>query len=296
MTPIAPSGWPFELFDGIRPLAERVRALADWELTLRIGIHTGPQLVSLPAGNQPPDVRGGAANFAAKVQQRCDPGMLLVSEATVDALTQPFQLVPEGVVTVDALPGGIRVFRVLGPGDAPANAGVYVGRERELAWLQERWARVAGGGAAAVAITAPAGMGKSRLLSELCARCEMPLVIHAVGDERRREDPLYALVHGLGRAGLLAAGMAPESVDDVVGLLQMATAGGPTAFVVDDAQWLDASSRDVVAALADQSSRAPHVDRRQPAGCGPALARGWRQAAARASHARSCSSAPGGRR
>jgi class 3 adenylate cyclase len=238
-----------ELFDLVAPLSRRVGALADRELGLRIGMHTGPQIVTLPSGDKPPDVQGAAVNFAAKVQQRCEPGMVLISEATADVLTKPFELVPHGMVTIDSVPGGIRVYRVIGPGEAPAPAGAFVGRRAELALLGERWATVAGGGSATVVLTASAGLGKSRLVNELCATREIPLVIRAAGDEHRLEDPLHALVEALARSGLVEVGARPETVEDVVDVIRLAAAGGPTTLVVDDAQWLDASSREVVARL-----------------------------------------------
>jgi class 3 adenylate cyclase len=238
-----------ELFDRIGPLSRRVIALADRELGLRIGIHTGPQIVTLPAGDRPPDVQGGAVNFAAKVQQRCEPGMVLISEATADVLTKPFELVAHGMVTIDSVPGGIRVFRVIGPGEPPADLDAFVGRERELAMLRERWASVAAGGSATVVVTASAGIGKSRLVSELCASPEILLIVRAAGDERRVEDPLHALVEALARSGLVAVDARPETTEEVVGVLLGAAAGSPTLLVVDDAQWLDASSCDVLAEL-----------------------------------------------
>jgi class 3 adenylate cyclase len=238
-----------ELFDRIGPLSRRVGALADRELGLRVGIHTGPQIVTLPTSSAPSDVQGAAANFAAKVQQRCEPGMVLISEATADVLTKPFELEPHGLVTIDSVPGGIRVYRVIGPGEPPAEVGAFVGRDRELAVLTDRWATVAAGGSASVVLTASAGLGKSRLLSELCTRPDIPLVVRAAGDEHRLEDPLHALVEALAHSGLVADGARPETADDVVDVVVKAAAGGPTLLVVDDAQWLDASSRDVIAEL-----------------------------------------------
>jgi class 3 adenylate cyclase len=239
-----------ELLEGIGPLAQRVRTHVDRELNVRIGIHTGPQIVHLPAGGGRPDARGGAVNIAAKVQQYCRPGEVLVSEATVDGFTRPFALEAHGLLTIDSLPGGIRLFRVTGPGEEPAPPGPFAGRQSELDILQGRWAHVLAGGSASAVLVAPAGLGKSRLIAELCARSKIPTLVHAVGDERRVEDPLHALTQGLVRSGLLATGATLPSTDEAVQLLRTTAAGGPTLFVADDAQWLDASSSDVVTALA----------------------------------------------
>ncbi len=246
-----------DVLEGIAPLARRMRTHVDRDLSLRIGIHTGPQIVHLPPDGGRPDARGGGVNFAAKVQQHCRPGELLVSEATVDLLTRPFTLEPHGVLTIDSLSGAIRLFRVTGPGEEPAVLGPLAGRQRELDMLQDRWARVLGGGSAAAVLFAPAGLGKSRLIAELCARSDIPTLVHSVGDQRRVEDPLYALTEGLVRGGLLAPGAGPLSTDEAVELLRTTAAGGPTLLVVDDAQWLDASSSDVITELA--SDRPPNL-------------------------------------
>ena len=239
-----------DVLEGIAPLARRVRTQVDRDLSLRIGIHTGPQIVHVPAGGGRPDARGGGVNLAAKVQQLCQPGELLISEATADMLIRPFTLEPHGVLTVDSLSGGIRLFQVTGTGEEPTELGPFAGRESELDMLRDRWARVLAGGAASIVLLAPAGLGKSRLIAELCARSDIPAVVHAVGDQRRVEDPLHALAEGLVRGGLLAAGAGPLSADEASQLLRTTAASGPMLLVVDDAQWLDASTIDVITELA----------------------------------------------
>ena len=239
-----------DVLAGIDPLARRVRAHVDRDLNLRIGIHTGPQIVNMPAGGGRPDARGGGVNLAAKVQQHCQPGELLVTEATVDMLTRPFTLEPHGQLTIDSLSGAIQLFRVTGPGEELVVPGPFAGRQTELELLQDLWKRVLAGGSASAVLLAPAGLGKSRLIAELCARSDIPTLIHSVGDQRRVEDPLHALMEGLARSGLLESGAGPVSTEAAVEVLRTTAAGGPTLLVVDDAQWLDASSIDVIAELA----------------------------------------------
>src|SRR4029077_15680764 len=63
-----------DVLEGIDPLVRRVRSSVDRELSVRIGIHTGPQIVHVSANGGRPDARGGGVNLAAKVQQQCRPG------------------------------------------------------------------------------------------------------------------------------------------------------------------------------------------------------------------------------
>jgi class 3 adenylate cyclase len=239
-----------DVLAGIGPLARRIRGRVDRDLNVRIGIHTGPQIVNLPADGGRPDARGAGVNLAAKVQQHCQPGEVLVTEATVDMLTRPFTLEPHGQLTIDSLAGAIQLFRVAGPGEEPAALGPFAGRRTELDLLDDLWARARAGGTASAVLFAPAGLGKSRLIAELCARSEIPTLIHSVGDQRRIEDPLHALMEGLVHSGLVASEAGPLTTEGVVDVVRTSAAGGPTLFVVDDAQWLDASSIDVVTELA----------------------------------------------
>src|SRR4029077_6090477 len=121
------------------------------------------------------------------------PGELLITEATVDMLTRPFTLEAHGQLTIDSLAGGIRLFRVTGPGGEACVLGPFAGRVSELEMLQDRWAQVLAGGSASTVLLAPAGLGKSRMIAELCARSDIPTLVHSVGDQRRVEDPLHAL-------------------------------------------------------------------------------------------------------
>ena len=74
-------------------------------------------------------------------------------------------------------------------------------------------------GAASVVVLAPAGLGKSRLITELCARSDIPTLVHSAGDERRVEDPLHTLAEALVRSGLVAVNADPMSTEETVVVL-----------------------------------------------------------------------------
>jgi WD40 repeat protein/DNA-binding SARP family transcriptional activator len=94
-----------------------------------------------------------------------------------------------------------------------AAAPPLIGRDAELAWLQERWETVQHGAGPLVTITGPQGSGKTRLAAEL-----------AGGAHRLGAPTLYATCTG-----------PADAVRDV--LEQARRQSVPTLLVVDDADW-----------------------------------------------------------
>ncbi|HEX6618349.1 MAG TPA: BTAD domain-containing putative transcriptional regulator, partial [Solirubrobacteraceae bacterium] len=92
-----------------------------------------------------------------------------------------------------------------------AAAPALVGRERELAWLRERWERARGGVGGLIVLVGEPGIGKTRLAAELAGE------VHRVG-----AVVLYA-----------AGGESSEAVVDAIRRARQATR--PTLLVVDDA-------------------------------------------------------------
>jgi WD40 repeat protein/DNA-binding SARP family transcriptional activator len=106
----------------------------------------------------------------------------------------------------------------------PAAAPRLVGRDAELAWLRERWARAQRGSGSLVTMTGAQGIGRTRLAAELA------------GD-----------VHRHGATVLYAAGAGP--VDATLAAVSGASdATGATLLVVDDA---DRAGEEVADKLAD---------------------------------------------
>src|SRR5262249_42592784 len=107
----------------------------------------------------------------------CARDAIVASAATAQALRAHIVMTPLGSHVVDGVGRGIELYRVEAaragvaqdtPGGDPALP--LVGREREIGFLLERWAEVARGTGQSVLITGEAGIGKSRLASELNQR------------------------------------------------------------------------------------------------------------------------------
>src|SRR3954453_6089585 len=162
--------------------------------------------------------------------------------------------------------------------------GSLVGRSAELRALEDALTRLEGGAAQAVELVGPAGIGKTRLLAELGERAESRglLVLVGTGAQLERELPFWVFVDALDEhlegieprrlerldadtrgelAQLLpsfstAARPARGALHErhrmhraVRELLEHLAANRPLVLALDDLQWADSASIDLVVAL-----------------------------------------------
>jgi class 3 adenylate cyclase/tetratricopeptide (TPR) repeat protein len=151
------------------------RALTDQvQVTVRMGVHTGQVVVGAIGDNLRMDYTavGDTTHLAARLQQRAEPGTILISEATARLVEGYVQLERLAPVTLKGLAEPVGVARVTGVGtrrsalEGPGALSPFVGRAREVAALDDLAERVAGGQGQAVGIVGEPGVGKSRLLLE----------------------------------------------------------------------------------------------------------------------------------
>jgi DNA-binding CsgD family transcriptional regulator len=181
-----------------------------------------------------------------------------------------------------------------------------LGRKHELAVLERALVEVERGPARLVGLRGEPGIGKSRLLAEVAARAEQRghLVLAGRATELERDLPFALLIDTLDRhlaqdpprrldddhlaqlAGVLPAiggmpGVEPARSSDgrhrvaraVRALLELLARPQPVTVILDDVQWADAASADVVAlllhrppqrhvliALATREGRAPDLE------------------------------------
>ena len=165
-----------EIQEGIKEYAEEVRLKHGVEFGLRVGINTGLVVV----GEIGSDLRmeytaiGDAINLAARMEQTAAVGTIQISEETCKLVAPFFEFEPLGEVEVKGKSVPIKTYRVLGvkatPGQLRGLEGLsspLVGREAQLALLNERLEQLAKGVGAAVAVMGEAGLGKSSLIAEL---------------------------------------------------------------------------------------------------------------------------------
>jgi class 3 adenylate cyclase len=75
-------------------------------LVLRIGVNTGDVVVGQPRVGSS-FVSGDAVNVPARLEQRANPGEILVGERTIAAARNVFDFGPELVVEAKGKPGGV---------------------------------------------------------------------------------------------------------------------------------------------------------------------------------------------
>ena len=153
-------------------------------LAARVGIATGLVVVGDLIGQnaaQEQTVVGDAPNLAARLQEIAGPGQVVVAETTRRLLGAGFVVDELGEQRLKGLSEPVNTYAVSGElaieTRFEARAGALlpiVGRDQELALLQERWSLVKDGEAQGVLLVGEAGIGKSRIARGL---------LDALGDE-----------------------------------------------------------------------------------------------------------------
>jgi class 3 adenylate cyclase len=215
--------------------------LDDDVLRLRVGINTG-EVVTAADDTGESRVTGDTVNTAARLQTAAPPSGVLVGETTALSVAAIAELVhvPPLELKGKAQPVSARLvsgFRSQPSRDEAMGAlrAPTLGRERELAALEEAIDRVAGGSVERWLIVAPPGVGKSRLLRELAERAAQLPVAPVVWRARARPDSVSPFDPV---AGLLldALGADRESAKSILaGRLAAAGVGEARARVVTDA-------------------------------------------------------------
>jgi TOMM system kinase/cyclase fusion protein len=141
-------------------------------LAFKIGVHSG--VVGLPnlpgAGQGAPAMQGDAPNVAVRLAERAAPGVVVVSQATLDLTGGLFLTEPE----VGA-EGAHRVLGELVPESRfeqafAAELTPFVGRDAEIGDLYRLWDEAKAGRGRVVVVSGEPGIGKSRLVQTLKER------------------------------------------------------------------------------------------------------------------------------
>ena len=190
-------------------------------LRLRVGIDTGLVVVGdVGAGSHREHLAlGDAPHLAARLQALAPPGQVFIGEATRRLSGGRFVCEDQGVHALKGVRAPHQVWRVQGLAQTAsrfeaatsARLSPLVGRQQELALLTDRWQQAAQGQGQAVVLSGEAGIGKSRMVSELRQRMGnaglAALVVQCSPQHRHAE--FHPLREGLMRRLDIRHGMSP---------------------------------------------------------------------------------------
>jgi len=147
-------------------------------LKARVGIATGLVVAGAHGSDGEQTVVGDTPNLAARLQSVAEAGSVLVSASTHQLTADFFEYLFAGAQEVKGFREPIAVWRALGASAVESRfiaaraaiAAPIIGRDRELAYLDDAWRRAVDGNGHLVLVSGEAGMGKSRLLEALAER------------------------------------------------------------------------------------------------------------------------------
>jgi class 3 adenylate cyclase/predicted ATPase len=194
-----------ELLQRMRDLDTTLDGRSMPRLEARIGIHSGVVLMTpdpISAGEGTPDVVGQVANLAARLQAEAPPGGVVISQDALELVEGLFECDSLGPRRLKGLSTEVGVYRVLrpAPGAQASSARLQrgatrmVGRQPALDRILARWKAAAGDSRLqTVVLSGDAGVGKTRLVLELCRQPELAgaAIVQLNCQEIFSRTPLY---------------------------------------------------------------------------------------------------------
>ena len=159
------------------------RASSTEDLSVRVGIATGPVVVgeAAGAGDQSKLAVGSTPNLAARLQGLAITDQIVIAASTRRLAGNVFELTDLGEHDLKGIAEPVHAWRVeralVSESRFDANRGgsaltPLVGREEELDLLLRRWSQTKDGEGQVVLLSGEPGIGKSRILSALRERLE----------------------------------------------------------------------------------------------------------------------------
>jgi class 3 adenylate cyclase/tetratricopeptide (TPR) repeat protein len=195
----------------MRRYAEDVRRSHGLEMQARVGLNSGEVVVRAIGNDLHMDYSavGQTAHLAARMEQLATPGSIRLTAATLRLVEGLVQVHTLGRFTVKGLTEPVEVFELVGAStirhrlQASAARGLtrFVGRQQELAALQQALARAGAGHGQVVALVGEAGVGKSRLVYECLHAHHMPgwLVLESASVSYGKATPYFPVIDVLKR-------------------------------------------------------------------------------------------------
>jgi class 3 adenylate cyclase/tetratricopeptide (TPR) repeat protein len=256
-----------------RAVVEMRDALPDLGIRGRIGVDTG----EVVTGTEERLATGDAVNVAARFEQAAGSGEVLIGEETLALVAEAVEVGEKRLLELKGKSEPVAAYPLVAVHEVAerAHSSRFVGRERELRQLSDAWDRaLAGPRCELVTVVGDAGVGKSRLVSEVAARIEGQVVsgrclsygegitywpvleiMQQLQDLPSQPDAARAL------RSLLGEVKEPSSAEEIAWgfrqLLEERAREMPLLCVVDDLQWAEETFLDLLEHLALLSRDAP---------------------------------------
>jgi predicted ATPase/class 3 adenylate cyclase len=195
----------------IRRYAEEVRRSYGLEMQARVGLNSGEVVVRAIGNDLHMDYSavGQTTHLAARMEQLATPGSIRLTAATLRLAEGLVQVNALGPVPVRGLTEPIEVFELVGASairgrlQASAARGLtrFVGRQQELAALQQALERAGMGHGQVVALVGEPGVGKSRLVYEFVHSHHTPgwLILESTSVSYGKASPYFPVIDLLRR-------------------------------------------------------------------------------------------------
>jgi predicted ATPase/class 3 adenylate cyclase len=290
-------GWPIAheddaeraLHAALEIVQEVKKVAAPAPLRVRIGVATGPVVVGeTGAGDAsvPKIAVGETPNVAARVQGLAGPDEIVIAATTERLVAGAFELKDLGEHALRGILEPVRTYRVIATGHAEdlfaarrgRSSAPLVGRESELALLEERWRQALDGEGQVVVLSGEAGIGKSRIarslrsrldpgahafLSYQCSPFFSNTAFYPVIEHLRRaagfveEEPAESKLAKLREMFVRSGDMQPDAVAVFAALMSLPVAGRDAALELSPAQRKERAIALVTQHVLNLARRAP---------------------------------------
>src|SRR5215207_654729 len=170
-----------QMLDDVAEYAAELRRAKGLNFSTRIGINSGEVVAGAidGGGGSAYTAIGHTVGLAQRMEALAEPGKAYLTESTAELARGYLDLRDLGEFEIKGASRPVQVYELAGVGEARSRLDLarvrgfsgFVGRERELARLEEALGRANAGEAAAVGVVAEPGIGKSRLYLEFVERC-----------------------------------------------------------------------------------------------------------------------------
>jgi class 3 adenylate cyclase/tetratricopeptide (TPR) repeat protein len=197
----------------MQPYTEDVRRTRGLELRMRVGLNAGEVVVRAIGNDLHMDYSavGETTVLAARMEQMATPGSIRLTAGTLGLVEGLVQVNALGPVPVKGLSEPVEVCELVGASalgqrlQAAAARGLtrFVGRQTELAALQQVLERAGAGHGQVVALVGEAGVGKSRLVYEFVRAPQLQAwrVLESASVSYGKATPYFPVVELLRRYG-----------------------------------------------------------------------------------------------